>query len=193
MIQKTPAKAGGTSRTCQKNKNLISFALEDENVIYTGIGKLSASYHILKAISLHKPDMIINLGSAGSNVFPTKTLVNCTSFIQRDMNAVPLGFDKWVTPFSNEAALLKYGNRISNLPEAVCGTGDSFDISDNYDIYNVVDMEGYALAKICQLEKIPFICIKYISDGADGKAAEDWHDSVSDSAAELYDIYKQIV
>ena len=54
-------------------------------------------------------------------------------------------------------------------------------------------MESYALAKICKLEKIPFICIKYISDGDDGKAADDWQDSVSDSANDLFDIYKKII
>ena len=106
--------------TNKKMKTLISFALRDESldyfnnedVIYTGIGKIAASYHLTKAISTKKPDIIINLGSAGSNIFPAKTLVNCTAFIQRDMNGIPLGFERWVTPFSNEPALLQYGRRI---------------------------------------------------------------------------------
>ena len=40
--------------------------------------------------------------------------------------------------------------------------------------YNVVDMEAYALAVVAMQEDIPFLCLKYISDGADDNAAEDW-------------------
>ena len=35
-------------------------------------------------------------------------------------------------------------------------------------------MEAFALAKVAELEKIDFLCLKYISDGADGNAADDW-------------------
>jgi adenosylhomocysteine nucleosidase len=40
--------------------------------------------------------------------------------------------------------------------------------------YNVIDMEVFALAKVAEQEKIDFLCLKYISDGADGNAADDW-------------------
>ena len=39
---------------------------------------------------------------------------------------------------------------------------------------DVVDMEAYAIAKICKLEKIEFQCFKYISDKADNNADIDW-------------------
>ena len=35
-------------------------------------------------------------------------------------------------------------------------------------------MEAFALAKISASESIDFLCLKYISDGADGNAADDW-------------------
>jgi adenosylhomocysteine nucleosidase len=31
-------------------------------------------------------------------------------------------------------------------------------------------------------EQIPFLCLKYISDGADGMAAEDWNVQVHNAA-----------
>ena len=49
-------------------------------------------------------------------------------------------------------------------------------------IYNVVDMESYALAVIAMKENIPFLCLKYISDGADGSAADDWNELVHKAA-----------
>ena len=44
-------------------------------------------------------------------------------------------------------------------------------------IIDVVDMEAYAIAKVCKLENIQFKCFKYISDKADGNAENDWKKS----------------
>ena len=35
-------------------------------------------------------------------------------------------------------------------------------------------MEAYAFGYVVREEKVPFPCLKYITDGADGAAAEDW-------------------
>ena len=40
-------------------------------------------------------------------------------------------------------------------------------------------MEGYALAKVCYLYDVGFISFKYITDGADGDANNDWEKNVS--------------
>jgi adenosylhomocysteine nucleosidase len=39
-------------------------------------------------------------------------------------------------------------------------------------------MEAYALAKVCYLYDVPFISFKYISDGADEGANNDWEENV---------------
>jgi adenosylhomocysteine nucleosidase len=39
---------------------------------------------------------------------------------------------------------------------------------------DLVDMEAYALAKVCKLEGLKFRCFKYISDNADENATSDW-------------------
>jgi adenosylhomocysteine nucleosidase len=51
--------------------------------------------------------------------------------------------------------------------------------------YNVIDMEAFALAKISASESIDFLCFKYISDGADGSAADDWTVEVKKAAVAL--------
>ena len=60
-----------------------------------------------------------------------------------------------------------------------CGTGDSFLTKTPKLKTDLVDMEAYAIAKICYLENIRFKCFKFISDHADGGASNDWIENVS--------------
>lgn len=161
---------------------LFVFALEmeagevfnNQNSLFTGIGKVNASYELTKAIHQKRPDLIVNLGTAGSSHFSKGDVVCCTQFVQRDMDVRGLGFELYKTPFSNIPLVLDYGLPMQNFPEGICGTGDNFEMEHNTTQYNVVDMEAYALATVAQKENIPFLCLKYISDGADDGAAEDW-------------------
>lgn len=161
---------------------LFSFALESvaaevfkgQNVLFTGIGKVNATYELTKAIQKKRPSVIINLGSAGSSCFQKGEVICCTKFIQRDMDVRGLGFALYETPLSNLPPILEYGLLMDNLKEGICGTGDNFEMEHCSDAYNVVDMEAYALAMIAMKENIPFLSLKYISDGADDNAAEDW-------------------
>ena len=147
---------------------------ENRNTLFTGAGKVNAAYELTKAIRLQKPELIINLGSAGSNHFKRGEVICCTQFLQRDMDATGLSFAKYETPFSGMHPVLNYGIALQGLPQGICGTGDSFEMNHLSPDYNVVDMEAYSLAYVAMKEQIPFLCLKYISDGADGAAAEDW-------------------
>ena len=175
---------------------LFVFALEkeagtefpQENVAFVGVGKINASYNLLKAIQKSKPDLIINLGTAGSTVFDRGTIVNCSRFIQRDMDVRSLGFQKFETPLSGEPVLLEYGLNVENLPNGICGSGDQFEMEHTNPEYNVIDMEAFALAKVAEQEQIDFLCLKYISDGADGNAADDWVEQVKFAASAFRDI-----
>ncbi len=165
------------------NNFLLVFAMEQEsqdvfagyNVLHTGIGKVNAAYGLTRALQENRPQLVVNMGTAGSRKHGHGTVINCTSFIQRDMDVTVLGFKKFQTPFSDTPITIQYGQRINDLPEGVCGSGDNFDASDEAAAFDVVDMEGYALAYICQKENIPFLCLKYISDGADDDAKGDWN------------------
>jgi adenosylhomocysteine nucleosidase len=55
---------------------------------------------------------------------------------------------------------------------------------------DVVDMEAYALAKACRLERAPFACAKYVTDGADHAAADHWRDNVHKAAEAFLDLYR---
>jgi adenosylhomocysteine nucleosidase len=79
---------------------------------------------------------------------------------------------------------------MEGLHESICGTGDTFEMAHAATIYNVIDMEAFALAMIAMKENIPFLCLKYISDGADGNAAEDWTVKVHKAAVVYGKIFK---
>lgn len=161
---------------------LFVFALEMEagevfqgkNVLFTGIGKVNAAYELTKAIHQNKPDLIVNLGSAGSSQFSKGDVVCCTQFVQRDMDVRGLGYELYETPFSGVPSIFEYGLPMESLPAGICGTGDNFEMGHSETKYDVVDMEAFALATIAMKEEIPFLCLKYISDGADDNAADDW-------------------
>lgn len=169
---------------------LFVFALEAEvadeftgyNILITGIGKVSAAYALAKHLQQTTPSLIVNLGSAGSSQFKRGEVICCSKFIQRDMDVRGLGFQQYETPFSNLPVLLEYGMVLPGLPQGTCGSGDTFEMNHFCDDYNVIDMEGYALALTAMKENIPFLCLKYISDGADGLAAEDWSVNVHKAA-----------
>lgn len=156
---------------------------EEFNKLIVGIGKINAAFHLTKAIQEKRPGLIVNLGSAGSNKFKRGDVVCCTRFIQRDMDVTGLGYRKYETPFSDQEPILEYGFRLDGLYEGICGTGDNFEMSHTSPDYDILDMEAYSLALIAMKEQIPFLCLKYISDGADGKAAEDWTVQVNHAAA----------
>lgn len=169
---------------------LFSFALASEaaevfdesNSLVTGIGKVNAAYELTKAIHKRKPALIVNLGSAGSSVFKKGDIVCCTQFIQRDMDVRGLGYKQYETPLSGLPTILSYGLEMDGLPRGICGTADSFEMAHVTTMYNVVDMEAYALAMVAMKEDIPFLCLKYISDSADDTAADDWMVQVHNAA-----------
>ena len=155
-------------------KRLFVAALKEEvpdlNFFYfTGVGKINATYHLTQLVLEHRPDEVINFGSAGSLRKNISGLIECTQFYQRDMDARGLmNLKLGQTPFDSihEIIISKDGYK--------CGSGDSFVQSKIEMDVDVVDMEAYALAKICKLQNISFKCFKFISDNADESAKDDW-------------------
>ena len=168
-----------------KSKSIILVALEDElpkkylpgwNILYTGVGKINASYSVSKAIFKFKPETLINFGTAGSLRSNLSGLHEVSIFQQRDMDAEGLGFSLGETPFD------KISTINNNRKGLSCGTGDSFVKAKPKLSTDLVDMEAYALAKICKLSKVKFFCYKYISDNANSDAGDDWNENLRKGA-----------
>jgi adenosylhomocysteine nucleosidase len=97
-----------------------------------------------------------------------------------------------VTPFEDVPARLEFPVLFTDVPNAICGTGDAFQTSRAPVECDVVDMEAYALAKVCWAEGAPFGCLKYITDGADDAAASDWRDNLHKVADEFMREYRRL-
>jgi adenosylhomocysteine nucleosidase len=164
-------------------------------VLYCGVGKVNAAIALTRELRryVHEsrpPPLVVNFGSAGSRTHAAGTLLACHEFVQRDMDVTGLGFPVGITPFDEAPPRLGFEPRFSHLTAAVCGSGDSFATIDCEVECAVVDMEAYALAKVCWLEKAPFACVKYVTDGADDAAADHWRSTVHKAAEEFLSLYR---
>jgi adenosylhomocysteine nucleosidase len=108
------------------------------------------------------------------------------------MDVSGLGFALGVTPFDEAPPCLRFERIFNHLPSAVCGSGDSFATAPSGIDCGVVDMEAYALAKVCWSEKAQFACAKYVSDGADHAAADDWQQNLHKAADEFLQLYSGV-
>jgi adenosylhomocysteine nucleosidase len=163
-------------------------------VLYCGVGKVNAAIALGRELSRYVQQgqtmpLVLNFGSAGSRHHATGTLVECHEFVQRDMDVSGLGFALGVTPYDDAPACLHFERLFEHLPSAVCGSGDSFATLPTGMDCGVIDMEAYALAKVCWYEKAQFACAKYVSDGADHAAAEDWQKNLHRAADEFLGLY----
>jgi adenosylhomocysteine nucleosidase len=149
-------------------KDLPGFRLD-----YTGVGKINAAVKTLAIIKEFSPSLIINYGTAGRLNETLSGLVEVSRFVQRDMDATALGFKLGQTPF-DDVAEIDFGNHGYS-----CGSGDSFVTRSPKLKTDLVDMEAYAMAKICYLHNVDFRCFKYISDNADDAAHDDWASNVA--------------
>ena len=144
---------------------------------HTGVGKINASIKLMELINEHNPTQVINYGTAGSLKREISGLVECTTFVQHDMDARGLlDFKLGQTPFDNINEI-EFGD-----DGLICATGDCFVKSKLELDCDVVDMEAYAIAKVCKLKGIDFECYKYISDYVDENSDQDWQKNCAKGA-----------
>ena len=179
----------------KRQEVLLIIALKEElprnllpefNIEYCGVGKINATYKSLEIISKYEPKLIINFGTAGSlrkNLFG---LHEVSHFFQRDMDARALGFKIGVTPFE-ERSVIDFGR--TGLS---CSSGDNFVSSPPELKTDLVDMEAYAIAKVCVLKNVQFMCFKYVSDNADESASKNWKANASLGATAFKDMIKNL-
>src|SRR5262245_38393537 len=166
-------------------------------VLYTGIGKVNAAHALTRRLCEYRHAQqplprVVNFVTAGSRRYPTGQVVECRGFLQRDMDVTGLGVPAGVTPFEDVPAELEFPGVFPDMPQALCGSGDSFVMNDVAPRCDVVDMEAYALAKVCWLEGAPFVCVKYVTDRADSAAGTDWHGNLHRAAEEFLRLYRRL-
>jgi adenosylhomocysteine nucleosidase len=160
--------------------DLILLALEQEapslvdkpGVFFTGVGKVNAAITAAALIERYQPKRVFNFGTAGGITVEPGKLYQCTLFSQRDIM------------ISGCVAGEQSHNAVAPVITGVGGqhlsTGDNF-VTDPADAKgaDLVDMEAYAIAKACYYAGVEFVCYKYVSDGADQTAADQFKQNVS--------------
>jgi adenosylhomocysteine nucleosidase len=162
-------------------------------VHYSGIGKVNAAFKAFETIQKTGCKTLINLGTAGSSYFNAHELVEVTTFVQRDMDVSALGFEVGVTPLDEQyPADIELEPFFHNLLQGTCGTGDSFETDLPKVPCNLVDMEGYAIAKVCKKLGVRLVSVKYITDGANDTAHLDWEENLLFGAKKLLALYQKV-
>ena len=165
-------------------------------VLYTGVGKVNATHALTRRLTEYRVanvplPHVINFGTAGSQRHPTAALIECSGFIQRDMDVTGVGVPLGATPFEDVPARLEVRPAFAALTHGICGSGDSFVVNACAHDCDVLDMEGYALAKVCHFERCTFNAVKFVTDGADHAAAQSWQENLQHAAEHFVRLHAQ--
>lgn len=147
--------------------------------LMTGIGPVEAAVQLTAALSGMDPgpQLIVSLGSAGSNRLAQTEVYQVSAVAYRDMDASPLGFERGCTPLLDLPARVALDLTIPGLPQATLSTGANIVSGPDYQrvAEDMVDMETFAHLRVCQHFGIPLIGLRGISDGDEAlQQMADW-------------------
>ena len=179
---------------------LVTYAIEQEKIdvsfpdctvdyCKTGIGKVNAALAVADAVAGQKPDLILNVGTAGSVDKEVDSIVICDTFVDRDMKkckdfGVDFHFD-----FKKELQdipLIRHWNTAN-----ICNTGDLF-VTEIIDEADAFDMENFAVAALCKRRGIPFVSVKYITDKIGENSVKHWADKLTDAKTGLQAFFNNL-
>lgn len=150
--------------------------------LVTGVGPVEAAavtaHRLAELTASGQPvDLLVSLGSAGSNVLDQGEIYQARSVSYRDMDASPLGFEKGRTPFLDFPAALAISQQLDGIASASLSTGANIVTGDAYSGIDseMVDMETFAVMRAAHRFKVPLIGLRGISDGKEHVSKyEDW-------------------
>ena len=171
------------------NEPLVVVAVRQEaahlrgvDVVLTGIGKVAAAVAVSAAIAERRPSFVLNVGTAGAlrNGFEGAHVIG--RVVEHDVDHAALG------------ALI--GEEISGevvidpSSPVTLATGDAFVADPGLRLAlaaraDLVDMEGYAIARACERAGVPCRMVKVVSDTADADAGMTWQEQADRTAREI--------
>ena len=150
--------------------------------VITGVGPVQAAVGTAAALGEldragRLPSLVVSLGTAGSATLDHAGIYQVASVAYRDMDASRLGFEKGVTPFSDEPAVVPIPYRIPDVPAASISSGGAIISGRGYDAIaaDMVDMETFSVYQAARRFGVPMIGLRAISDGrSDLTGLHDW-------------------
>lgn len=165
-------------------------------VVRSGVGKVNAGICVQALVDRFQVTHVVNTGIAGS-LDPTLDigdLVVSTDCVQHDFTVGPLGYAPGVVPGRDRAEYVAdralvgaaLAAAAAEAPDVRCvegrvASGDQFVASDDERARIVgqfgarcCEMEGAAMAQVCELNGVPFVVVRAISDkpGSEGQAMD---------------------
>ena len=169
----------------------------DVEVLVTGVGKAIAASALagrLADSSLPRPDLVVNIGTAGALTASLSGVHDVDVVTQHDFPypAIEALVGKGATPRGFQLGAGGPPVPVDVIEgDCVLGTGDSF-VSDPATALaladrgiHLVDMEAFGFAATCAAFGVPLRCVKAVSDRADADAADSWLDLIDGCAQTL--------
>lgn len=181
----------------------LSFAL-------CGIGKVAAAMTVTRIIERQRPDAIVFTGVAGGlgpGVQRGDVVVGA-AFLQHDLDASPI-FPRYEVPLTGvsrfaadehltnrllgaaQQTVSDMGSGSARVHHGLIISGDRFvsttiearELQSRLPDAAAVEMEGAAIAQVCQAYAVPFAVVRSISDRADDEAHGDFNAFIESVAA----------
>nr|WP_319401423.1 cupin domain-containing protein [uncultured Carboxylicivirga sp.] len=166
------------------NEEKVTLTMPNCNFHYckTGVGKVSAALAVEKSIEAYKPEIVLNIGTAGSVKFPVGTIHLCCKFVDRDMEKLHAFGVPYMEDFTDEVQQLPFFKDWQF--DSTCNTGDTF-LTEADGTGDVFDMESFAIARVCRVHQIPFVGVKYVTDKIGENSVKHWEEKLAEAQAGL--------
>lgn len=143
----------------KKSDNIYTNSEESKTILVSGIGKQRTAINLTKYLENNeKPDLIINLGYAGSTNTKIGTWVNVNNSYNYD----------WKIEGEEIYEIEEYCKKILHNKENVlnlpCYSAESFVTKTDIKEDVIFDMELHSIYIICQMYGIELISLKKVSD-----------------------------
>ncbi len=110
-----------------------------------GVGPVESGVAVSAALAVTPVDLVVSLGSAGSNRMEHCGAYQIGGVAYRDMDASPFGFPVGITPLPDLPRRLPLPLRLPELPEATISTGGGVAAGETAYVAIEEDMGDYTL------------------------------------------------
>ena len=161
--------------------------LPPEDVVLIGAGKVSAASNLAAAIAERRPSRVLNVGTAGALRPGLEGVHRVGRVLEHDFDRLAI---EAITgdPVPGEIVL-------DETSPITLATGDLF-VQDEAvrqrlaQRADLVDMEGYAVARTCAAFDVPCTLLKIVSDEAGDEAASSWVESIDRLARQIAEVVR---
>ena len=143
------------------SENLYENVEKNQRLLITGLGKQLTAISLTEYLCNNdEPDLIVNVGYAGSTDIPVGKWVNISRAYNYEWS-IP-GEEKYIMRHGGSQTLELLGN--NEVEKVECYSSESFVTETDIKEHVAFDMELHSISLICDLKSIPLMSLKKISD-----------------------------